>query len=253
MQNKNTTVMKSMELLNLFIDHANLNLNDIVQMTNIPKTTIHRMVGSLQEMKLLQKNDQGQYSLGLLFLQYGELVKERLDIRVAALPVMKQLRDDIGEAVNLFIKDEKEALYIEKVDTNHPIRLFTKIGRRAPLYAGACARILLAYSSEADKERYLKEIALEPIGSGTITNADKLRSLLAETKANGYAFSISELENHTFALSAPLFDYSGEVVAGISIAGPEDRLNDSRMPELIAKVKTAALDISRKMGWIPLS
>lgn len=253
MQNKNKTVVKSMDLLNLFVKHSKLNLNEMVQLSGIPKTSVHRMVGSLEDMGFLQKDEEGKYSLGLLFLQFGQLVADRLDIRQIALPVMKALRDDVEEAVNLIVKEGKEAIYIEKLDTLHPVRLYTKIGRRSPLYAGACSRILLAFSEEDEREQYLNEIELKPIGTGTITDREKLRRVLEECKKNGFSISHSELENHTSAVAAPIFDYSGQLVAGLSIAGPDVRFQNDRLPELIEKVKNAANQISQKLGWMDSS
>lgn len=253
MQSKNKTVVKSMCLLNLFITHAKLNLNEMVELSGVPKTSVYRMIGSLEDMGFLTKDEEGKYSLGLLFLQFGQLVAERLDIRQIALPIMQNLRDDVGEAVNLIVKDGKESIYIEKLDTNHPVRLYTKIGRRAPLYAGACSRILLAYMSHDEREQYLNEIELHPIGLGTITDREKLRLALELSRKEGYSVSHSELENYTSAVAAPIFNHMGQMVAGLSVAGPDVRFQDERLPELIKKVKEAANQISEKLGFMDSS
>lgn len=248
-QNTNKTVVKSMELLQLFVDHPKLSLNDMVKLSGIPKTSIHRMVGSLEGMGFLQKGEDGKYALGLLFLQFGQLVADRLDIRQIAIPAMTALRDEVEEAVNLIVRDGNEAMYIEKLDTLHPVRLYTKIGRRSPLYAGACSRILLAYMDEEEREKYLQEIELTPIGYGTITDKDRLRQLLAEARETGYTISYSELENDTVAIAAPIFDHTGRLCAGLSIAGPQARFGEERLPVLIRQLKEAASNISAELGW----
>lgn len=248
-QNKNKTVVKSMELLNLFIEHSRLSLNEMVELSGIPKTSIHRMVGSLEGMDFLQKGEDGKYSLGLLFLQFGQLVAERLDIRQIALPAMTKLRDQVEEAVNLIIRDGKEAIYIEKLDTNHPVRLYTKIGRRSPLYAGACSRIILSYIEEKERERYLQETELIPVGHGTITDKDRLRQELELAREKGYTISYSELENDTVSIAAPIFDHTGRLVAGISIAGPQVRFEKERIPDLIGHLLKTSEEISRELGW----
>ncbi|MED4910961.1 IclR family transcriptional regulator [Brevibacillus centrosporus] len=248
-QNKNKTVVKSMELLNLFIEHSRLSLNEMVELSGIPKTSIHRMVGSLEGMDFLQKGEDGKYSLGLLFLQFGQLVAERLDIRQIALPAMTKLRDQVEEAVNLIIRDGKEAIYIEKLDTNHPVRLYTKIGRRSPLYAGACSRIILSYIEEKERERYLQETELNPFGHGTITDKERLRQELEQARDKGYTISYSELENDTVSIAAPIFDHTGRLVAGISIAGPQVRFEKERIPDLIGHLLKTSEEISRELGW----
>ncbi|NOU73242.1 helix-turn-helix domain-containing protein [Paenibacillus sp. LMG 31458] len=250
MQNKNKTVVKSLDLLNLFLTNAKLNLNEMVELSGIPKTSVHRMIGSLEDMGFLQKDEAGKYSLGLLFLQFGQLVADRLDLRQVALPFMQALRDDVYEAVNLIIKDGNESIYIEKLESTHPVRLYTKIGRRSPLYAGACSRVLLTFLPDQEIEQYLNEIKLEPIGLGTITDKNQLRLVLADSRKKGYTVSYSEQENYTAALAAPIFNYTGEIVGGLSIAGPDVHFHEDRLPELVEKVKNTANQISRKLGWI---
>jgi IclR family KDG regulon transcriptional repressor len=249
MQNKNITVVKSMDVLNLFLHHPELTLNEMVVLLGVPKTSVHRMVGSFETMGFLQKNSEGKYLLGLQFLQFGQLVADRLDIRKIALPIMKTLRDEAKEAVNLIIKDGNDAIYIEKLDTPHPVRLYTKVGRRAPLYAGACSRIILAFLEKEEQEHYLQETELDAIGIGTITDKDRMQQVLAEARESGYTISYSELENDTVSIAAPIFDHAGSLAAGLSIAGPDSRFGNDRLPELIELIKNAAKEISFRLGY----
>lgn len=251
MQHKNKTVMKSMDLLNLFLKNERLTLNEMVELSGLPKTSVHRMAGSLEEMGFLTKDETGGYSLGLLLLQFGQLVAERLDIRKIALPVMKRLRDDVEEAVNLIVRDGDEAIYIEKVDTNQPVRVYTRIGRRAPLYAGACPRILLAFLPEPERNEYLDTVDLRSFASGTILDREQLRRMVREASERGYTVSHSELEDHSSAVAAPIFNHLGKVTAGLSIAGLDTRFNQERLPFLIENVVAAADEISVELGWTP--
>lgn len=245
---RNKTVVRSMELLNLFIAHEQLSISEMVKLSKLPKSTVHRMIGSLEEMGFLEKDPDGKYTLGILFLQFGQLVAERLDIRQIALPIMQQLRDEVEEAVHLVIRSGQEAVYIEKLDTDHPVRLFTKIGRRAPLYAGASSRVILAHLEPEEQDAYLEQVVLKPYGVGTITNKQALREVLRLTKKVGYAISRSELENYTAELSAPLFDHTGKIAGAISIAGLEVKFTEPFIDEHVHKLKQAAGVISRKLG-----
>jgi DNA-binding IclR family transcriptional regulator len=170
-------------------------------------------------------------------------------MRNLALPLMRELRDDIGEAVNLIIPDGKEAMYIEKVDTLQPVRVYTRIGRRAPLYAGACPRILLAFLPIDMQTQYLSETKLLPIASGTITDLAELEQILDDSRRYGFSVSHHELEDGTSAVAAPVFDFTGQVIAGLSVAGPASRFQDEHLPDLIQKVKHFANQLSAQMGW----
>lgn len=249
MKSKNKTVVRSMDILNLFRDHSKLSLDEIVQLSGMPKTSVHRMAGSLEDMGFLKKDTDGKYSLGILFLEFGQMVKERMDIREIALPTMNYLRDEANEAVNLVIKEGNEAVYIEKLDTMHPVRVFTKIGRKAPLYGGACPRAILAFLPQTELDQYLNEIELISFASGTINDKEQLQQVLAECRKNGYTVSNSELEDYTAAVAAPIFDSNNQVVASISIAGPSMRFQEEHLLELIRLIKNGANEISYKLGW----
>ena len=246
----NKTVLKSMEVLNLFKKYECLALHEMVLHLGMPKSSVHRMARSLEEMGFLQRNEDGSYSLGLLFLEFGHLVSERLNIRRIAYPIMESIKNEIGEAVNLVIADGDEALYIEKVETSERVRVYTQIGRRAPLYGGACPRILLTYLPKEKQEDYLNKVKLIPYGANTITNKQDLVKLLEEDGKRGYTVSHSELEDFSSSVGAPIFNYYGEIIAGISIVGPEARFrNDDHLNKVIACAVKGAKEISKKMGW----
>ncbi|MCY8087755.1 IclR family transcriptional regulator [Bacillus sonorensis] len=249
MESKNKTVVKAMTLLNLFLTRDKLSLNNMIELTGMPKTSVYRMVCSLEDMGFLDRDENGMYALGLLFLQYGQLVSDRLDIRKIALPIMEQLRDDVDEAVHLIVKDGNEAMYIEKIEGTQTVRLYTAIGRRSPLYAGACARSILTFLPREEREEYIGKTELVPIASGTIRDKNELARVLDESYQNGVTVSHSELEDYTSAVAAPIFNHKRQVAAGISIAGFEARFQKDRLPYLTERVKQAALDISRKLGF----
>ncbi|WP_408009707.1 IclR family transcriptional regulator [Pseudalkalibacillus sp. A8] len=250
MKDKNTTVIKAMELLTLFKTKESLSLLQMSELTEMPKTTVYRMALSLEETGFLKKNHHGEYELGLGFLQYGQLVKDRLDIRKAALPIMGKLKDELGEAVNLIVRENQEAIYIEKIETDKPVRVFTRIGRSAPLYAGACPRVLLAFMPEEEREKYIDSVKLKRIASGTITDKVTLKEMLKETRAKGYTVSHAELHDDSSAIAAPIFAHDHQIFAGLSIVGPENRFrNPETLVNLTERVKQAAYEISRLIGW----
>ncbi len=146
-------------------------------------------------------------------------------------------------------EDGNEAIYVEKIEGTQTVRLYTAIGRRSPLYAGACARSILSFLPREEIEAYIKQTELISIGSGTITDPEKLLQEIDASVQNGYTVSYSELENYTAAIGAPIFNHKRKAAAGISIAGFEARFTEDRLPYLTEKVKDAALQISRKIGY----
>lgn len=238
-----------MALLHLFLHEPSLTLSELVSKSGMPKTSVHRMVSSLEEMGFLNRDASGAYSLGLVFLEFGQLVADRLDIRKIAKLMMEELCREVDEAVQLIMRDGHEAIYVEKIEGTQTVRLYTAIGRRSPLYAGACARSILSFLPREEIETYINQTELVSIGSGTITDPEKLLQEIDASVQNGYTISYSELENYTAAIGAPIFNHKRQVTAGISIAGFEARFTEDRLPHLTEKVKDAALQISRKIGY----
>lgn len=250
MSYKNKTIMRSMALLDLFIQHDALTFQEMINLSGIPKTSVYRMINSLEEMGFLEKQEDNTYQLGLVFLKYGQLVASRLDIRKIAYPEMIKIHTETKEAVNLIVKERSEAVYVEKVDHQQKVRLYTAIGRRSPLYAGACSRILLAHMSVEEIETYIQQTTLQPFAKGTITDSDHLRKVLTQTKHDGFTISFSELENHTAEIAAPIFDATGKVIAGLSIAGIEADYTKSKIDELKKQLFIATEIISKNLGYI---
>lgn len=245
----NKTVLKSMEIIQVFFDEERLTLLQIMEKTNLPKTSAYRMAESLLELGFLEKDEHGAYRLGLIFLALGNLVAERLDVRSIALPYMQKLRKETGEAVNLVIRDGDEAVYVEKVDTQERVRVYTQIGRRAPLYGGACPRVLLSFMEKEEQERLIESFQMKQYAAGTLTDKQSLRKSIAVTKNQGWSVSHSELEDHSSAIAAPILNHKGEVVAGISLVGPEVRFRDEgHAASMVEKVTEAAREISAKLG-----
>lgn len=173
-----------------------------------------------------------------------------MDIRPVAMPAMEKLHKELGEAINLIIRDRDEAVYIEKIQSIQPVRLYTMIGRRTPLYAGACARVILSFLPAQEREEYLKRVELIPFAKGTISTIEDLRHSISQARNVGYTISYSELEDFTAAIAFPILDYKGEVIAGISIAGIEKDYEGAELERFITLGKQAASEISTKLGYI---
>lgn len=163
---------------------------------------------------------------------------------------MEALHNDVKEAVNLIIRQENEAVYIEKFDTQQKVRLYTAIGRRSPLYAGACSRVILSFLPNEEIDQYLGSVELKSFAKGTILDEEVLREKIQQTRVDGYTVSYSELENYTSAIAAPIFDYKGEIIAGISIAGFEANYSEDKLVFLVDKIKNTALEISKRLGYM---
>jgi IclR family transcriptional regulator, KDG regulon repressor len=251
----NLSVKKALKLLDLFIQDMELSLADIARKADLSKPTAYRLLLSLLDAGFLTKVTYSEqdirYRLGLKLLELGNIVSMRLELRRVALPHMQDLSRDIDEIVHLVIRDGDETVYIEKVESTQAIRLFTRVGKRSPLYAGSGPKLLLAYLTEEEQMRILAETPLLPVTSQTVTNPDKLRTEIKAIRRNGYATSEGEQDIDTVGISWPIRDFHGSVIAALGVTGLKFRFSGERMSIMQQKTMEAAGRISVDLGYLP--
>ena len=240
---------KAFSLIDLFETNRELGLSEVVRLTGLPKATAYRLLCTLEAHGFLTKTVDRVYRLGLRFLRLGAQVAERLDVRHLAFPHMRSLRDQTGQSVQLVVIDGNEGVYVERVEGTTAVRLYIAVGRRAPLYAGASTRLLLAHCSP---ERQAAILAANPPvqhTEATITDPVQLRRSLEQTRVQGWAVSIGELQPGSGEMAAPIFDHRGQVVAALSIAGPDQQYGPEQIQGYLPVLMAAAIAISREMGY----
>jgi DNA-binding IclR family transcriptional regulator len=248
----NRSVLKTLDFLEYFIRNHELTLAELVELSGMPKSTVYRILQTLEMRGFVSRtmsSGQPRYQLGLKLLEFGNIVAQRLEVRKVALPYMIQLRDRVDEAVNLIIRDQDEGVYIEKVDAPQYVRVYTQVGRKSPLYAGACPRILLSFMPDHEIEDLLNRIELKKISPDTNTDKQVLWKWIREARKNGYTVSYGELEPDSAAVAVPLRDFSGKVIAGLSLAGATSRFQQDRLEMLVRETKATAKQIMEKLGY----
>ncbi|QQK77750.1 IclR family transcriptional regulator [Salicibibacter cibarius] len=239
----NQSVVKALKLLDFFTDqHRELSLSEITNRANMAKPTVYRLLASLEECGFLRKvknSDQDiRYSLGLKLLELGHMVSEQLELRNVALPHMRELCQAINEIVHLVIVDGEQATYIEKVESHQALRLYTRVGKSSPLYIGSGPKLLFAHMSKDKQDKMLEKLETED-----------LRKNLKMIYEQGFSISQGEQDLDTTGISFPIRDYSGEVVAAITVSGPTTRFQEDREWFIKEETKKTADEISENLGF----
>ena len=215
------------------------------------KPTTHRILRTLAARGFLRSDsERGLYTLGPANLRLGMTFLEQLDIRTEALPVLRELGERTGETVHLGVLDGNDVVYIEKIESTHAVRMFSRIGHTMPAYSTGIGKAILAHLRPDELGQALPEklVARTP---ATITVLETLVRHLADIRGRGYSTDDVENEDGIRCVGAAVFDHSGRACAGISIAGPESRVTPDRFPELGELVREAAVSVSQRMGYIP--
>lgn len=242
------SVERAIDLLNCFSpQQPELALNDFVKKTSLNRTTAFRLLNSLKNKNLITKNEEkNTYSLGIAFINFGQIVSENLDIRKVALPALHKLAERTKETVSLNIIQDLDRVCIEKAEGTEDIRQFIRLGHPYPILKGASGKLLLAFSSPDFIEQAMTEGAYEDN-----RNRDEFLHQLLTIKQQGYAFSMNERVIGAYAISAPIFGNDGSLVGGLSISGSSARMNDKMQNQFIQDAMQAAQKISQQMGYIP--
>lgn len=212
------------------------------------KSTTFRILKSMEQIGLLDRSPDGTYALGIRLMELGTLVGERLDLRRLSEPVLRGLRDAVGQTVFLTVRHDDVAVCIDRLPGSHVEVMALRLGGRLPLYCGAAPRVLLAGLDDAALERYLAKAPFEPRTPHTLTTAEELRADVHRTRSQGYTLSLEDVTLGVAAVGAPIFDHRGRVVAAISMADLRHEYADARLPALVEHIRTAAAEISRALG-----
>jgi DNA-binding IclR family transcriptional regulator len=191
-----------------------------------------------------------RYMVGVRAFEVGQLAIKGLDVVRVARPVIHSLHEQTGETIHLAVLDAAalEAVCVERIESHHPVRLSAEVGRRFPLHAGACPKVLLAFLPQPAQDAVLAR-GLPAFTRQTITDPATLRVELADIRQSGYAIADEDLDVGGAAVAAPIRDWSGEVVAAISVAGPIARVRDCLNTVLRVAVVAAAARISNQLGY----
>lgn len=208
-----------------------------------PSTT-HRIMTSLIDNQLVARSDNGGYLLGQGLLQLSSTLHNDVDIRDIALPVMKELRDKLGETVNLSIREGDVMIYIEKATPNRMMHVQQMIGSRAPLHVTAVGKLILAKGGEQEIRAYAKRTNLPAYTRNTLSTLPALIQECKTYEALGYALDNEEAEIDVGCVGVLIEDKAGHVVAGLSVSAPIYR----RQPSWVDDIKAAGRVISKKVG-----
>lgn len=223
-------------------------LSELAKKTGLHKTIVHRLLGTLAAHDIVRRDPiTNRYQLGVTLVELGSLAAAKMSFRRLALPVMKQLAAETGEMVMLTVISGNDAVCVEKVDSPSPIKVSYEVGRRRPLYTGAAAKVLLAFTPEPERTRLIDSIVFVRYTDLTITNKTDLLQELEEIRRRGYALSYGEIDEGVTGIGAPVWGRTGELVCGITLVGPGTRLNPT-IDACVPKVLNAAKRITLELG-----
>ncbi|SHE75496.1 transcriptional regulator, IclR family [Caldanaerobius fijiensis DSM 17918] len=229
---------------------SGMGVSELSRVVNLPKSTVHRILDTLLQKGYVEKNSEKEkYKLGLKIVELSNKILANMELRSEARPYLEELMNYVNEVVHLCVLRDGEMVYIDKVECPNPIRMYSQIGRRIPVHCTAVGKATLAFLPKDEVIRILEMKGMPRKTQNTITDLQQLLNHLEEVRRLGYAVDDIEHEEGIRCVAAPIFDGTGQVVAAISVAGPDFRITIERIPELADKVREVAQKISQRLGY----
>lgn len=247
------SVDRALDILSCFSqEKLVLSLTEIAQEVRISKSTVHRLLATLESKRFLSRdNSTGKYHLGFRFLEMASQAFEDVD-QQWALPYLEHLAEQFGETVDLAILDGDHVIYLQVIESNKRVKIAASKGQRLPAYCTATGKAFLAYLPE----EHLNRILATGLTKYTETTQFSLKTLqpdLDATKQRGFSISRQEYEKEINAVAVPILAPDGFPVAAIAIVGPSYRLPEERMLELGRAIQAEIEVITREVGLSTLS
>lgn len=225
-------------------------LQDLAASVKLSPSTVLRFLNTLEGLGYVYQDPLSlRYHLTLKLTHMGNLIVSQISIRDIARPFLMKLSDLSDETVCLAEEQNEHAVYLDVVDTHdYNLRFIQKPGVRAPMHCTGIGKLLLLNKSPSELQEYLEAHKQECHTCNTITTNSMLVKELEKIREQGYAIDNEEYADGIRSIAAPVRDYSGKIIYGISVAGPSSRLKNDNIEKIIPIIIETANQISQILG-----
>ena len=239
------SLAKGLKILNLLEHSRNgMGTTEIAKQLSIDKSSASRLLHTLANYGFVEQDEHStRYLLGPQLLTLGQHLLNRITLRDHARPYLHELVDKTGECAHLAIQAQRQALYIDQVESTAALRVESEIGTLSPLHCTALGKVMLAFGHCPIHDE------LRPFTHRTVTDPSTLDAQLTQTVNRGYAIDDEEYNYGVRCVAAPVYDHRGVLVGAIGISGPAGRVTLERIDEFGNVVKETADALSARMGF----
>ena len=244
-------IARTLRVLEAFEGKSQVSLNDLAGRVPIVKSSIYRILFTLEQLGYVSKSENGKYSITPRFghLSGDPQFKPGSELPAIALPFMAALLRRFQETVNLGVLNGDEVLYIRVLESPHAFRLAAHAGIRSSLHSTALGKSLLCRMAPAEIERLLKGKTLRRMTTRTICDRATFMRELTRVLKRGYSIDNGEDSDGAKCFGAAILNSQGKAVAAMSISGPASRMDRIPEREIGASLMGACRDISTLLGY----
>ena len=244
------TVQKALNLLEALVRSGRpRRLTELARELNLTKPNVYRLLSTLSILGYVKKDPATTlYSPTLKLWEMGSLLVRDVDLVTLASPRIRRMCEETRESVQLAVFDSGFTVYVDKVDSQQPLKAMTNIGSRVPATVTSTGKALLAWLPATALDQAMAQLKrYTPL---TLLKRRELEIDLEETRARGYAINRGEFREGVAGIAAPIRDRHGGVVAAVAVWGADRNILGPQRDNLARMAMAAARDISRDMGHI---
>lgn len=224
-------------------------LDQLAERLSVHKSTVLRLLRTLESHRFVQRNGIRYYRLGTSLFEMAFRALDERDVRRSVEPALRDLNALTGHTVHLASYEDGEVIYIDKYESRHNVRMYSRIGRRAPLHCTAVAKVLVSALPEDQRKAVAGSIEYPRLTPNTITTPRAYLAELARVAERGYAVDNSEHEEFIHCVAAPIRGARGEVLAAMSLSVPQVVLDYEGLLQLVPQLLDASDRASAECGW----
>lgn len=221
---------------------------ELSRRAELPFSTTYRLLGSLTRDGFVDYEPDGRrYHLGLRIFQLGQRVSNHHGFAGTALPILRRVTEETGEATILSVRDGNHHLTVNKVDGPQTFRVTSDPGHLGALHTTSVGKALVAFADDATRSQLLEGLELEPLTEFSITDRDAFRAEIELVRQRGYAVMDQENELGMRAVAVPVFNSQGHAFASLATAVPVFRMSVEALVALVPLLQSAAAELSARL------
>lgn len=240
------------DVFELLVQHPDgLSLTEISDALGFPRSSAHGLLNTMVVRGYLREGLRDRtYRLGPALFELGSAYIASTDLVSDGWEIVRATSRACNETVHLAVLDGSDVLYVAKEESTNTIRMVSAVGKRFPAYATGVGKVLLGNLRDADLRNHIPATdPLPQITPNTITDVTTLIQTIEIARTRGYAIDIEESTVGLCCVAAPVFDASGEIVAGMSISVPSVRFTPARQRELLVLIAQQTQKLSTILGF----
>lgn len=244
------SVDRAVTVLELLARNGEAGITEIAGELGVHKSTASRLVSVLEQRGLVEQlGERGKYAIGFGVVRLAGAATDRMDLPRLGRPFCESLAAELGETVNIAIRDNDVAINISQARGTAAVTAHNWVGQRTPLHATSSGKVLFAHAPTDEQDDLLAE-ELERYTTRTVTDPDQLHRDFELIVRDGYATSYEELELGLNAAAVAVHNQERGVVAALSASGPSYRFSRRRVREVVGAMTVAAKELSSQLGYL---